>query len=258
MTPEQCQKTIIGQLEDLTCKKLLLVDAESLSTHATLQMAKAADPAHVFRYRGNMKQHLPYLVASQCGLVTRVLHAKPELRFELSSTPSLPEEFQKLARVRMQKIGKSLPENSLVELSAIFQRALGVQLRSIPVTLRVEASIAQEFPSLKDMQRACTLQQLNEGMATLAPNVRQNIPDEIFDPSAGMNAAMAGYWSNVFGDEGLIVGYKATGFWETGFKLLDHFNRIPSDPDHDRELVQSWIETLDLQHWYYLTDKQQH
>ena len=166
--------------------------------------------------------------------------------------------MQKLARVQLQKFGKSLPENSLVKLSAIFQKALGVQLRSIPVTLRVEASIAQEFPSLKDMQRACTLQQLNEGMATLAPNVRQNIPDEIFAPSAGMNAAMAGYWSKVFGDESLIVGYKATGFWETGSKLLDHFNRISSDPDHDRELVQSWIETLDLQHWYYLTDKQQH
>jgi hypothetical protein len=88
VTPEQCQKLIIDQLEQLTDKKLLLAEAESLSTHATLRVAGVTDPAHVFRYRSNLKQHLPYLVASQCGLVLRILQTTPPLRFDLTSTHS--------------------------------------------------------------------------------------------------------------------------------------------------------------------------
>jgi hypothetical protein len=257
VTPEQCQKLIIDQLEQLTDKKLLLAEAESLSTHATLRVAGVNDPAHVFRYRSNLKQHLPYLVASQCGLVLRILQTTPPLRFDLTSEPSCGAEILKLARARFQKNGESLSEKAVVELSGIFQNALGVQLRSIPVSLRIDDWILNEFPALKDMQRACTIQHLTEGMATLAPQVRKNIPDEIFEPSASMNAAMAGYWARAFDDESLILGYKATGYLSTGSTLLGHFDAIPSQPDNDRQLVQTWIETLGLQDWYLLIKKQQ-
>ena len=257
MTPEQCQKKFIEQLEQLTGKKVLLVEATSLTTHVTLRMAKADDHAHVLRYRSDLSHLLPYLVASQCGLVLRVLHTASDLRFELTANSSTPKEIQELTQNRLQKKGKSHHEQLIKELSGIFQNALGVQLRSIPITLRVDAHIEQEYPSLREMQRACVIQHLNEGLATLAPKVRENIPDEVFSPSACMNAALAGYWSEVFGDQSLVVGYKATGFWKTGSTLLEHFKNILPHPDYDRQLVQSWIDTLGLQDWYYLTEKLQ-
>lgn len=41
MTPEQCQKLIIDQLEQLTDKKLLLAESVSLSMHATFRLVEA-------------------------------------------------------------------------------------------------------------------------------------------------------------------------------------------------------------------------
>ena len=256
VTPEQCQESVIEQLEQLTDKKVLLIEEPSLTVHSNLKLAGPSEAAHILRYRGNLKQHLPYLVASQCGLVLRMLQTEPDQRFDLSSVLGLPERIQKLTLARLQKNGVSLSEESLATLSGMYQNTIGVQLRSIPVSLRVDDSIRQQFPALTDMQRACTIHHLKEGMATLAPNIRRNIPDEIFHPRAGMNAALAGYWARVFNDESLIVGFKATGFWNTGTKLLQQFNEIPPAPDNDRQLVQSWIDTLGLQQWFFTTTRQ--
>jgi hypothetical protein len=257
VTPEECQKQIIEQFEQLTEKKVLLVDDGSLSTHATLRVATSHDPAHVLRYRSSMQPQLPYLVASQCGLVLRILQTSDPLRFDLTSTSTVGPAILQLTHAQLQKNGEAPAETAAVELSKIFQNALGVQLRSIPVSLRVEDWIRNQFPALQDMQKACTIQHLAEGMATLAPQVRKNIPNEVFAPSAGMNAALAGYWARTLDDPSLVLGYKATGFWTLGSTLLDHFDAIAPEPDNDRQLVQTWIDSLGLQNWYSLKKKPQ-
>jgi len=257
VTPEQAQKHVTDQLEQLTDKKLLVVEADSLPSHATLRMAGLNESVHVLRYRSNLSQHLPYLAVSQCGFMLRVLESAEPLRFDVMSKPSLPTELLRLARRRFEQNGERIAENGLAELCKIFQSALGVQLRSIPVSIRVDDWILSEFPALEQMQRTCVIQQLTEGIATLAPGVRKNIPNEIFEPSAGMNAALAAYWARTFGDENLALAYKATGFSSVAATLLGHLDTISSHPDNDRQLVQTWLETLGLQDWYGVEQKQQ-
>lgn len=257
VTPEECQKDVIDQIQQLTGKKIFVTEDASLQPHANLKLAGPSDAAHVFRYRSSLKPQLPYLMASQAGLVLRILQAEPENRFDLRSSPKLPREFQNLTSAQLQKNDLALDPDALIQLAGIYQKAIGLQVRSIPISLRVDEHIRQQYPALRDMQRACTIQHLQEGIATLAPNVRKNIPDEIFHPSASMNAALADYWGKVFGDDSLVVGYQATGFLDVGVQLLQQFDEIPSDANNDRQLVQSWIEILGLQKWFFTTPKQQ-
>ena len=125
-----------------------------------------------------------------------------------------------------------------------------LQLRSIPVGLRVDAWILDTYPDLARLQRVSALQQLQENQATLGPDVRKIAPRKVYDASVSMNAAFAAFWTRAFHDPALSLPYRTAGYEKTGKELLQFFDQLPSEPSHDRELIDLWGTHLSLSSWY--------
>jgi hypothetical protein len=65
-----------------------------------------------------------------------------------------------------------------------------------------------------------------------------------------MNAAFAGFWARLFGDDKFTLPYRSAGHGPAGSQLLRIFDETPADPAHDRTLIDAWGKTLGLDGWF--------
>lgn len=124
------------------------------------------------------------------------------------------------------------------------------QLRSIPVGLRIDAWILRDYQELAPLQRSAVLRQLQDGQATLAPDVRKIAPTKVYKASVTINAAFALFWARTWNDPALTLPYKSAGYDKPGARLLSIFDQIPDAPTTDRQLVDAWASELSLSNWY--------
>jgi len=143
-----------------------------------------------------------------------------------------------------------LPAEAARQLQENWLNGILTQLRSYPIGLRVDAWIAEEFPSLKTQQLASTTWQLQQNLAVLRPEIAQLTAEEIYRASVGMNAALAAFWAEAVGQPQLTLPYKATKYLGLAGQLLEVFRTVPKEPAHDQELVDAWADQLGMRGWY--------
>jgi len=223
----------------------------SLSTLGTIKMARPSFPYHVIRYSPEADGFLDYVVCFQCGFAMRLVGVSEEDRYEVGPSQ---EGREKVARLVSEQFGPSadisLPAAAQAALSEQLLAGLVTQLRSIPLALRIDRWLRTEYAGLRDQQDSAMLQQLREGIAVLEPRVRGSMPKKIAEASVAMNAAQALYWSRVWGDEQVVIPYKASGLLKAGEALLQVWDELPGDPVHDRELIDAWGRILGISDWY--------
>jgi hypothetical protein len=71
-----------------------------------------------------------------------------------------------------------------------------------------------------------------------------------------MNAAFAVFWARTWGDPAHTSPYKAAGMLERGEQVLALHDRVPADPAHDRELLETWGDFLGLTGWFEFVSSQ--
>ena len=82
--------------------------------------------------------------------------------------------------------------------SSLLERLFGgliLQLRSMPISMRVDAWIQRSYPELADQQKKAIVRQLNDNSMPLKPEVREIAPDKSIHSSVDMNAGFALYWA---------------------------------------------------------------
>lgn len=247
MTPAESQQRALDSLEQLGGKPVVLREDARLSNQAKMHVASAAEPAHVLTYHPAATQELPYLVCFQCSLAERALRSARDERFNVASTSETYTRIQKLVRAK-----QSIPEDMVATYSQMLTDGLGVQLRSMPIGIRVDRMLYEAQPELRDMQRLIAERQLRESVGCLSPSIKQMAPELIFNASVGMNAALALEWSRLWNEDAHAVPYRLAGHVGLGEKLLSALDAIPDTPHHDRELVSSWAEILGVDHLYQI------
>ncbi|MBI3782938.1 MAG: hypothetical protein HY270_06010 [Deltaproteobacteria bacterium] len=214
-------------------------------------MARGNAPAHTITYNPAAGSAPDYLIAYQCGFILR-LFANPlserwdfapaahsrEIVHGLLTGPDGPARKLQLAPPAVEKLRDQLFDG------------LMVQLRSIPVGLRIDAWILRDHQDLAPLQRTAVLRQLQDNQATLAPDVRKIAPTKVYKASVTINAAFACFWARTWDDPALALPYKSAGYDKPGLRLLAIFDEIPADPTNDRRLVDDWATELGLSNWY--------
>jgi hypothetical protein len=172
-------------------------------------------------------------------------------RFDLAVSYRGNREAEKLALEHLrQDKSLSLDREARKQLAGQLYEGLIRQLRSMPIGMRVDDWLRRDYPDLADEQRSVASRQLNENTKALQGEIRRLAPAKILTANAGMNAALAGYWSRAWGDPLLLSAYRATGFLEMGEALLRLWDEIPADPANDKRLIEAWANRLDLGGWY--------
>lgn len=235
---------ILALVEEKSGKTVEFVRDEKLPLLATLQLARHGAPFHVLRYRPGGGP-IDYFVAYQAGFVLRLFENDPSHRFDFGPLP--------IANRRVEELisgSDELKPEDIDDLppfaEAVAQWAL-VNLRSLPVGMRIDQWIATEHWELRDQQSEgiSLLQQQNMDVLSVRRG-RLEVPVSLFGP----NAAYALFADRLLGAESFAVPYGAAGVLKEGRELLSIWDSTPKDPDHDCELVDRWATSTGMSHWY--------
>lgn len=141
-----------------------------------------------------------------------------------------------------------LPAAQLVTFADRLLMGLGMQLRSMPVELRINAWLAERHPELRAVQGVMARLQLQENAKALA--TRASVPAKVFRASIAMNAATALYWAGFLQDDSLAAPYREAGYLIDGKALLKAWHALDASPEADRALIDAWAIALNLRGWF--------
>lgn len=243
------QELFLQRVEEASGKPVLVQCDPQFSGHATIRIAKEDQPAHLFQYKPEHEAVLPYLTAFQCLFALRTIEARPDFRFDLSAKPNLIPDVTRLIRDHVRNT-PSIPSHVISQLANQFGHGLGFQLRSMPIAIRIDREIFDQYPALRPLQRKNIERQLQECMHALSPTVKEFAPPKIVDANASMSAAFAMFWSELWDAPTIALPYISAGYKQVGELLLAIVAAIPGDPDHDLELVYAWMNRLGLDGWF--------
>ncbi|HEX8566131.1 MAG TPA: hypothetical protein VF648_10720 [Pyrinomonadaceae bacterium] len=240
---------IIKQIEELTDRKVSVMPDNSLKVIATMKMATDQQSHHLIIYNPN-RGALDYTIAYQCGFILRLFENPPSNRFQFAGKDSKKGliKNQLSAIKKFKKMG--LPETALKELANQLFSGLMTQLRSIPIGMRIDQWIWDNYPELKEQQRFSLTKQQQDNAQALSPEIRSISPPLVFRANASMNSAFAQFCDRLFGQNFFAIPYRSIGFESAGENLLKISDQIPSDPTTDTELVNRWADELSLDEWY--------
>lgn len=250
MALDQTTQDVISLVEEASGRPVIVQSDPSLRLLASVKIAKGPSPAHVISYNPSVGANADYVICFQCGFILRVFQTPEPERFDLASTWRGRNDAEKLVANQFREAGRAMTAGGLSQIRDQMLNGLILQLRSMPIGLRVDAWLTEHYPALKDQQRAIIGRQLTENMAALSPEVKRMTPAKIFEANAGMNAAFAAFWSRCWQDMLFLQPYKATAHADLGERLLKSWDEVPADAVHDRRLIEVWAEQVGLSSWF--------
>jgi hypothetical protein len=251
MTLREITRAVINRVESASGFAVVVSEDRALKTLAVSRIARGENRIHTISFNPTAVREPDYLICYQCGFILRLFAVAAAERVDLASTTEGRQVVHRLLNAP-DGPGKKLklPPKSVEALRDQLYDGLMTQLRSIPVGFRVDSWILREYPELAPLQRDMVMRQQKDNLAALNPDLKKIAPKKIYQSNVSMNAAFAEFWAKQFSDPSLSVPYKAAGFLKTGEELLATLDEIPDDPSADRELIDAWMDRLNLGGWY--------
>lgn len=231
--------------------RTVVVADPSLTVPAAVRMARGTTTVHTILYNPSLSgDALDYHISVQCGFILRQFANAPPDRVDLAGTSHGQREMEDLLRRSLGKGGHALPDTQLTLAAAHLLQGLGVQLRSMPVELRICRWLREAFPEYDGVQRAVVTRQLEENAKALGPDVRALSPAKVWRANTAMNAAVALFWAREYDDVALKAPYTKAGMSMDGLALLGIWDRAPEDATDDRGLIDAWAARLGVRDWF--------
>lgn len=217
---------------------------EKLPLLATLQMARNGAPYHVLRYSPT-NEPLDYMVAFQAGFVLRLFENEPSLRFDFAPMETASKNIEPLLSAT-SALG-SEDKKLLPEFAKFLAQWALMNLRSLPIGMRIDSWIANEYPELKELQLASIAFQQQQNMNLLSYKVgKLMIPTLLMGPIA----AYALFADRLSGSSSYAIPFDAAGVLSQGEALMRIWDSSPTDAQHDCSLVDKWAVECGLAGWY--------
>lgn len=237
---------IVTEVEKQSGLPVQVVPMRNLAVAAKVTMSPHATDSYVIQVRAGLS-YTDYAVAFQCGHVLRTLAVPAGDRVQFASAPAGLAWGERLVRAHLSAAKKlQLPDSVLAGFVDQLVGGLLLQLRSIPIGMRIDAWLADEFPSLGDLQAEAFAVQQQEALGCLSPQVKVTVPDEIIAGSILLNTANSLFCDRVLGAATFAVPFAAAGFRDLGKALLAIYDEMSDDPASDRALVDRWAEEIGL------------
>ncbi len=215
--------------------------------------ARAGVPAHVIRYNPKFSLIADYLIAFQGGMLLRAVACPPGSSYDLRGTEAGRSQSSRLIADHLRAGGLTLPPANVEGLCGQLYDGLMLQLRSMPISLRVDAWLRAEYPALGGQQEEAARAQLAENQQALKPETARIAPPLLRNASLGMSAAFSGFWAKTLGDPSISFPYRASGHLDVGDRLLQIADGLPNGPANDKALIRAWGDHLGIGAWFDLS-----
>ncbi len=222
-----------------------------LSTIAVVKMARGAIRMHRITYNPMSSAQVDYTICFQCGFILRLFENEPDKRSDFAGNSSGRAAVEQLLmapdsgvqKMRMQKAQIQQLRDQLFD-------GIMMQLRSVPIGMRVDLWLLNHYAELREQQRASLLKQFRTNAEILKPEYERMFPVEIYKPNLIMNIAYARFWADLSGEPNLARPYRNHIYTSNALVLLKVYNDTPKEASSDRNLIDAWANELGLQDWY--------
>jgi len=234
---------LVAQLEQLSHRSVEFMRVDSLPVLASIKIARNGAPYHILQYRPS-NSPLDYYIAQQAGIALRMFEQPESQRFDFSSDGSGEKVLESAIRASAN-LSPADQELLPMFVKSIHQWAL-MQLRSIPIGMRVDAWLFESFPNMREAIKEGLAEQQQMNAEALGMRVgKLTPPSNQFAPAA----AYALFTDRLLGTS-YSIPFKASGALEDGIELLVIFDQMQRTPEYDIQLVDAWARQLGMQGWY--------
>jgi hypothetical protein len=237
-------RTILRQVEEKTGKGIQFIRDDQMTMLATLQIARNGADFHILRYQPS-NDPIDYLVAFQAGFVLRLFDNPPNQRFDFAPKSDAPTKIETLLLKGKTLTGEDA--RRLPEAAGMITQWAFLNLRSLPIGMRIDQWIATAHPDLRDLQAKSIEFQQHQNATLLSTKIKGfEIPVSLMGPIA----AYAMFADRLANNGTYAIPFEAIGLHEQGNTLLERWDSTPSDATHDRALVDAWAKACGLEGWY--------
>jgi hypothetical protein len=240
--------SLIRLVEEATGYRVSVEVLTETGEDVRMQSATHQAPVHLILVNQARQDVAPFLVAVQCCMLL-VLWSDP------SRVPSMVPASDKCNYLADKWAGKrqlsTLPSDSAKKIASSWVQGILHQLSSTPMEIRGSAMCHERCPGLRAMQEAWYTAHLRSLSSILGPEVRRNVPEDLYEKNVGMKAALALSWSISCGNRIALLPYESTGHLKLGEKLmrlLDSATGVGSEAY--TAAVDSWAEALSMKNLY--------
>ena len=237
-------KDILQRVETQTGKTIEFMPDANLQLLVTLQIARNGADFHILRYQPG-KPALDYLIAYQAGFVLRLFDNDPVNRFDFASQGQAGASVETLLTTGQPLSAQD--KLAVPEFANFVAHWSLMNLRSLPVGMRIDQWLASEFPDIREMQQTGLAIQQQQNVAALTYHLgKLTIPVTLM----GQIAAYALFVDRLLGVQRYSIPFEAAGALDHGRSLLRIWDETPSDARHDCELVDRWATACGMSKWY--------
>lgn len=232
------------EVERLSGRGIEFLADPELQVLTSVQTARNGAAYHVVRYRPS-SEPLDYFLVYQAGFLIRLFRCPADQRLDFVPATNAGRRMESL--IRETALDSTLRADSLPTLANMVSQWALMTLRSLPVGMRVDRWIADEYPTLSELQHAGIAVQQQQNVDALGESMK-GIPVPI--KLLGMYAAYALFADRMLGKRHYVLPYEAAGVSAIGESLLNVWDKTPFESTFDHALVDAWAALLGLDGWY--------
>jgi hypothetical protein len=245
---------ILELITEKTRKPFSFIKKPDLPTLGSIKIARKSMTSHIIYYRDENNGILDHLIAHECGHIYRLWGVPPEDRKMVSSRYENKRLAMDQIAYELLKLSKIIPVEKLNKVSDMWFSAMITQVTNIPVDMRIEKWIFDDYPELRKSQEVSIDRQMKEGAAVLSKRIQDLTPKKIYDASNHTNCSFAIAMEKLLRKK-YTAPYRNTPFIDLGIELADLV--IKSDDkgfNQDIQIIEQWTVMLGLKGWYEWID----
>lgn len=244
-------QTILDRVENITKTPIQFVpELDSPYLLAQFTPARGGAQAHLLRYKSEAPG-VNYLIAFQAAFIVRLYENPPDERFEFGASGTGLQSVLTSMKGPGGIEGKlGITGTELMGLARQMYDGVMLQVRSMPIGMRIDDWLFRDYPGLRGEQEASIASQQQTNVKSLSPAARTIAPPTIYNANVSMCTAYALFADRLYQQNLYTIPFHSAGFSERGQQLMDIFDSIPDDPTNDRRLVTACGEELGISDWF--------
>lgn len=243
----QVTKEILQEVESVSGKSIEFMRDEELPVLASLTMARNGAEFHLLRYKPS-NEPMDYFVAHQAGYILRLFQCEPNFRFDLSATGVGEETMASLLNSGVQS--ESFENSNFKAASQMLTQWCLMNLRSLPIGMRIDEWISTNHAELKDLQATGIALQHQQNINLLSHKISGHYIPSIL---MGHISAYAMFADRLLNVEQFATPFAASGLKQAGFDLMEIWDQTTHTASSDCELVDAWATYSSIRNWYEWT-----
>ena len=245
---------ILELISEKTQKPFSIIKKPDLFTTASIKIARKNMASHLLYYKDDKDGILDHLIAHECGHIYRIWGVPPEERKMVYTDDENKHHALSQIGDELLKLTKEIPMEKLGKIFDMWFHGIISQVTNIPVDMRIETWIFDNYPELRESQISSIDRQMKEGAQVLSKRVKNLTPKKLYDTSNYINCSFAIAMESLLKKK-YTTPYRNTSYIGLGSKLADLVMKSEDRGfNQDIEIINQWTEMLNLKGWYYWRD----